>query len=158
MGLDDDVRTQPKPSADDGGSDDKSNGEQDGMPDLRAKYDDDSSDDEYDDSKDESDDDDERMPVLRDRYEDDSSDDETDEENEPEDGEEEVETPMGRGHRVKTRRTFYGERNTKKGEGVSCPQIESIKWECDAVRMKEVHLGAGYKTKQGVINVEFNEH
>ena len=63
---------------------------------------------------------------------------------------------MGRGHRVKTPRIFLGKQEFS-GDGVSCPQVESIKWECDAVRMKEAHFGAGYKTKQGVINVEFKE-
>ena len=60
---------------DDSDSNDKSDGGNEGMPILRMRYEDNSSDDEDSDSDDESDGGDEGMPILRTRYKGNSSDD-----------------------------------------------------------------------------------
>ena len=42
-------------------------------------------------------------------------------------------------------------------EGVGFPQVKSIRVECKMDRIKNQFAGAGYSTKRGVINLQFDD-
>lgn len=74
-----------------------------------------------------------------------------------------IENPIERDHRVKKRSTFLSLSHSASlgqfhSESVSYPQVESIKWECDGVRLYEANTEAGYTTNLEVISVKFKEN
>ena len=89
-----------------------------------------------------------------------------DEDNPPSLAEQDSVTPMsilGRGKRVRLPRqmlipTMRGKHHDEGVyEGVGFPQIKSIRVECKMDRIKSHFAGAGYSTKRGVINLQFDE-
>ena len=43
-------------------------------------------------------------------------------------------------------------------EGVGFPQVKSIRVECEMDRITNQFAGAGYSTKRGVINLQFDDN